>query len=133
MLRATPNFRSARGLVAACLAVLFSLSPLAPLAQALSALSSDLACCRGKDKCCHGKGRNKNPNGPAVSSSSCATDCGQVTLGGVSQTASVQLRVLACAPPSDTLSHVRAGEFFAPSLRASHDLWQRPPPSFPLA
>ena len=93
------------------------------------------SCNRAKSKCCCRKAHTDLGNGPVVSSRSCASDCGNVTLGGISAAGCcVHAEARSLAPPSNVAGHTGAAEYFSPSSITAHNLRQRPPPApFQLA
>jgi len=128
MLGRRDSFRWARGMVAACLALFFSLASLAPLAaRSLSACHS--SCCRNRAKCCCGKANAKHPAGPALSSQSCGSDCRGLTLGSIGTSGFVQPSSRSWAPPAEFRTLVRGAESFAAAHLSEHALRQRPPPT----
>ena len=139
-----------RGVVAACLTLLFWFSGLAPLlVQSLSAqlpasATAGMSCCRKKSgSCCPthqrrgsnslGNNNRGTNNGPAVSGRSCAGDCSHVTLGNPAGYARLQGWDWALGIAAAGVEPVP--EFFFESAFSSYSLQQRPPPpaSNPLA
>src|SRR5579863_2772546 len=132
MLGRRDSFRVARPIGAACLALLLSLASLAPLAaQSLSASNS--SCCRrSQAKCCHHKGNAEQPLGPTLSSTSCDSDCGRLTLGGIGPSGFVRPSTRSVAPPNASLSGLRVSDSSSGSHFFGHALQQSPPPDTPL-
>jgi hypothetical protein len=122
-----------RGL-AGCLALLLWISPLAPLALALSGGSSVCVCCQAKGKnCCrrhHGAG---NAAGPAVSNASCNPGCGQTAMAARTAGAAAPLEFQNWTPAFALfgLAPARAAQLH--SFGSPLDLRQRPPPVLPRA
>src|SRR5260370_41804781 len=107
------NYRRwARGLVAACLSLLFSFGCLTPLVAgvftpATRCGSNAKGCCRKA----HGTG------GPAISGSSCQSECGRVTLGGNGITVYAQPRTSLAWPVVAVSGRALPTERFAGRLR----------------
>ena len=128
------NYRCcfARGVVAAWLALLLSFASLAPLAaQSLIGLGS--SCCRNRVKCCCRKANATQPQGPALSGTSCGSDCGQLTMAHGNSTGFAPPSSLPVARPIVLLAMVRAGQRARASHLPNHALRQRPPPPASLA
>lgn len=114
-----------RSLVAVSLALLFSLASLTPLAALTPATR-----CASKTKCCCKKAHDTT--GPALSSRSCGSNCGSVTLGGNGITVYAQPRTGPLSPVIVVAAGARPTQLFAHLLRPAASLRQRPPPSLPL-
>jgi hypothetical protein len=119
--------RRMRSLIAVCLGALFCLASLTPLA---AAASTSIAHCGSKTKCCCRKAHSTA--GPAISSRSCASDCGRITLGSTGNPI--------YAPPSfaDSSPAIVVAYTLLSQDRATHALRvndshrQRPPPFLSL-
>lgn len=132
MLGNRDSFCLARSVVAACLAVLFSLAWLAPLA-ARSLSASNSSCCRNRAKCCCRKANAKRPVGPGLSGKSCGNDCDGLTLGCTGTNGFVQPSYRSLAPAIEFVISVGPGESSPEAHLSDHSLLQRPPPASPLA
>lgn len=133
MLGMDQNLRWGRGLVAACLAVLFSFSSLAPIAARSLNDAADMPCCKTKGKCCCRSHRRSNATGGATIAAAGCLDCGSGTLGGVSASSHIAIRLQVLAPATDVACKVPVGAVVPQPHFPAHSLRQRPPPPHPLA
>jgi hypothetical protein len=134
MSRAKRDFRWGRGLVAACLTLLFSFSSLAPIAaQSFNGACADMPCCKSKGKCCCRKRLRANPNrGPVIGSAGCV-ECGGGTIGSVSAMGHAAIRLQLSTPTIRATGGAAVSTVLTPSRISEHSLRQRPPPQSPLA
>ena len=124
MLEGNNYRRWVRSFVAVGLGVLFVLASLTPLtAGALTTVSR----CASKTKCCCRKAHGTD--GPAISSRSCQTECGRITLGGTGVTVYAQPRTGSTSPVIALADSVLPTEFLAHLLCTAGSHRQRPPPS----
>ncbi len=130
MLSTKRNHRLGRGLLAVCLAFLFSFASLAPLA-ASSFNDPGTSCCRSKTKCCCGK-HSHSADGPTISAASC-TECDSAILGSVSPIGPAVTQLPAVSTAIRPAGVVALTIAPAQSRLCSHDLQQRPPPPSALA
>jgi hypothetical protein len=117
--------------IAACLALFFSFTSLAPLLAQQSASSiAGMACCKpGAVKCCrkHHHSDSEN-NGPAFAARTCASDCCHVALGGVATGIFVPENAATWTVEPSMAVLLPALETVVASILAPDTLQQRPPP-----
>jgi len=123
MLEGKSYRRWVRSFVAVSLGVLFFLASLTPLAAG----ATPVARCASKTKCCCRKAHGTD--GPAISSRSCASECGRITLGGNGITVYAQPRTGPSSPVIAVADSVLPDKFFTHLLCTAGSRRQRPPPS----
>ena len=124
MLEGNNYRRWGRSFVAVGLGLLFVLASLTPLTA--GALTT-VARCASKTKCCCRKAHGTD--GPAISSRSCQSECGRITLGGNGITVYAQPRTGPSSPVIAVADSVLPNEFSAHVLCTAGSHRQRPPPS----
>jgi hypothetical protein len=123
----------ARNVVAAFLALFFSFSSLAALAAQSVPSPAGMACCRNKEKSCCRKSHNPDSGrGAVISGRTCASDCGQATLGSIATPGYVPVQTVAWGIATDASVLLHGREVFTASILIPNNLQQRPPPALSL-
>jgi len=124
MLEGNNYRRWIRSFVAVGLGLLFVLASLTPL---MAGGFASVARCASKTKCCCRKAHGTD--GPAISSRSCQSECGRITLGGNGITVYAPPRTGRWSPVIAVAASVLPNEFSAHILSTAGSHRQRPPPS----
>ncbi|MCX6622897.1 MAG: hypothetical protein NTY38_17895 [Acidobacteria bacterium] len=133
MLGTKTEWRYARGFSAAVLSLILLLPALLPLAaQPSSSSAMGMACCRTKAKCCCRKAGGAH-GGPAVSAKPCGFDCGRIAPAVGNAMAGAPVAVQTHQPVVILAGHLPDRPLTLRSSLTTHNLRQRPPPSFPAA
>jgi len=119
----------ARGLMAACLALVFAYTSLAPVSAETSSESAH-GCCRGRGRCCCHGNAAKPPAAPVFSKRPCGDGCGEMALTGSGVAGFAALSHSSAIPPAAIFTGLSSSDS-VPTVGFSDEAHrQRPPPAF---